>query len=73
MFCAFVYKLTVHARAVVHKGRGLSGKYQHANKGKDRPTETLHVASVVALHCRLQIIFMLNFNYNLFVRNIEFQ
>ena len=61
VFCAFVYKLTVHASAVANKARGLSGKYQHENKGKDRPTQTLHMASVVASHCRLQIIFMLNF------------
>ena len=38
VFCAFVYKLTVHASAVANKARGLSGKYQHENKGKDRPT-----------------------------------
>ena len=32
----------MHARVVKHKGRGLSGNYQHENKGKDRPARTPH-------------------------------
>ena len=38
--------------------RGLSGNYQHENKGKDRPARTPHVAFVVASHYHLQIIFL---------------
>ena len=52
---------------VAHKGRILSGKYQHENKGKDRPTRTPHAASLVASHSRLQIILLLNFSINQFV------
>ena len=73
MFCAFVYKLTVHASAVANKARGLSGKYQHEIKVKtDR-----HRLSMWLLWSRRIVAFKLYlcsiFNYNLFVRNIEFQ
>ena len=27
----------MHSRVFAHQGRGLSGNYQHGNKGKDRP------------------------------------
>ena len=35
-------------------------KCKFENKGKNRPTQTLRVAFVVASHCRLQIIFLLS-------------